>query len=67
MAVNREWSVTCTDAFGRARAVRVPLSGDKVILLAPPGEAAVMTWTTTEELRRALAFAVSAALQPKTT
>lgn len=67
MAEGTEWSVGCEDASGRSRLVVVGVAGRRVALRTPPGEAAIMTWTATEELRRLLAFAVARVLNDETT
>jgi hypothetical protein len=43
MPVEREWTVACRDLAGRRRAVTVVASEGKVVLMAPPGEAAVLS------------------------
>lgn len=58
----REWIVECTDGVGRPAQVRVRASDRKVVLVAPPGESAVLEWTQAEELRRAILHATNAAL-----
>jgi len=61
------WAVTCEDAAGRSRQVMVGVASGRVSLRTPPGEAALMSWTAAEELRRLLAFAVARVLEGETT
>jgi hypothetical protein len=62
-----DWSIACEDAVGRSRLVVVGVTDRRVSLRTPPGEAAIMTWTAAEELRRLLAFAVAKVLYDETT
>lgn len=55
-----EWSVGCRDLAGRRRDVTVFVSNDKVVLVAPPGEAAVLGPLDVGRLRAALRDAVVA-------
>ncbi|MGH3768178.1 MAG: hypothetical protein ACRDTX_24025 [Pseudonocardiaceae bacterium] len=66
MAEGTEWSVECEDVVGRSRLVVIGVVDRRVSLRTPPGETAIMTWTTTEELRRLLAFAVARVLHDET-
>jgi hypothetical protein len=67
VADGTDWSVACEDVAGRSRLVVVGVLDRRVSLRTPPGEAAIMTWTATEELRRLLAFAVARVLAGETT
>ena len=58
-----EWSVGCRDLSGRRRDVTVFVSQDKVVLVAPPGEAAVLGPLDVGRLRAALRDAVVATAQ----
>ena len=53
-----EWSITCRDLAGRRRDVTVFVSSDKVVLVAPPGEAVVLGPLDVGRLRAALRDAV---------
>lgn len=53
-----EWAVTCRDLAGRRRALSVFVSADRVVLIAPPGEAAVLTSLDVGRLRAVLRDAV---------
>jgi hypothetical protein len=54
-----EWSVGCRDLAGRRRDVTVFVSSDdKIVLVAPPGEAAVLGPLDVGRLRAALRDAV---------
>jgi hypothetical protein len=37
------WSVSCNDPFGRDRAVTVLVEDERVVLVPPPGAAAVLS------------------------
>nr|WP_233357239.1 hypothetical protein [Saccharomonospora iraqiensis] len=58
VAVRDEWAVTCRDLAGRRRALSVFVSADRVVLVAPPGEAAVLTSLDVGRLRAVLRDAV---------
>ncbi|WP_340683341.1 hypothetical protein [Amycolatopsis coloradensis] len=60
MAPRDEWSVGCRDLAGRRRDVTVFVSSDKIVLVAPPGEAAVLGPLDVGRLRAALRDAVVA-------
>ena len=55
-----EWSIGCRDLAGRRRDVTVFVNNDKVVLVAPPGEAAVLGPLDVGRLRAALRDAVVA-------
>ncbi len=55
------WSVGCRDLFGRQRAVTVLAQPDRVVLVAPPGQAAVLSGPELARLHRALTEAVQEA------
>lgn len=46
------WSVPCLDAGGRDRRLLVAVSGGRVVVHAPPGETASLSWTAAQELGR---------------
>lgn len=58
VAMHRDWTVSCRDAGGRRRAVQVYAEGDHVVLVAPPGETAVLSPLEVGRLRAALRDAV---------
>ncbi|WP_199435537.1 hypothetical protein [Qaidamihabitans albus] len=58
MAVRDEWAISCRDIAGRRREVTVFVSSDRVVLVAPPGEAAVLAPLDVGRLRAALRDAV---------
>ncbi|OKA04640.1 hypothetical protein [Amycolatopsis regifaucium] len=60
LAPRDEWSVGCRDLAGRRRDVTVFVSADKIVLVAPPGEAAVLGPLDVGRLRAALRDAVVA-------
>ncbi|MEU7479033.1 hypothetical protein AB0A63_23810 [Lentzea sp. NPDC042327] len=49
MAEPQGW-IHCHDPFGRDRSMTVLVENDRVLLVAPPGEAAVMSATQTRRL-----------------
>lgn len=53
-----EWSVTCRDLAGRKRDMTVFVSSGRVVVVAPPGEAAVLEPLDVGRLRAALRDAV---------
>ena len=55
-----EWSIGCRDLAGRRRDVTVFVNNDKVVLVAPPGEAAVLGPLDVGRLRAALRDAIVA-------
>ncbi len=57
----RGWSVGCRDPFGRQRAVTVLARADHVVLVTPPGQAAVLSGPELARLHRALTEAVQEA------
>jgi hypothetical protein len=48
------WWVDCLDPFGRDRAMTVLVEHDQVVLVAPPGETAVLSPQQTRRLHHAL-------------
>ncbi|TNC21168.1 hypothetical protein [Amycolatopsis alkalitolerans] len=54
MAAQEEWSVSCRDLAGRKRDVTVFISSGRVVVVAPPGEAAVLEPLDVGRLRAAL-------------
>ncbi|SFO89770.1 hypothetical protein SAMN05421810_101327 [Amycolatopsis arida] len=60
MAVRDEWAISCRDIAGRRRELTVFVSSDRVVLVAPPGEAAVLAPLDVGRLRAALRDAVVA-------
>ena len=52
------WSIRCHDPFGRDRAVTIFVEDDRVLLVPPPGAAAVLSTQQTRFLRTALEQAV---------
>lgn len=58
----KEWSVSCRDIAGRKRDLTVLVSRDKVVLVAPPGETAVLTPLDAGRLRAVLRDAAADAV-----
>ena len=48
------WWVECVDPFGRCRAMNVVVQRDRVVVVAPPGQAAVLSAEQTRLLGSAL-------------
>lgn len=48
------WSVRCIDPFGRDRALMVLVENERVVLVPPPGAAAVLSAQQARGLGRAL-------------
>ncbi|MBP2338979.1 hypothetical protein [Saccharothrix coeruleofusca] len=53
MAESQGW-IACHDPFGRDRSMTVLVEDHRVVLVAPPGESAVMSVTQTWRLRQLL-------------
>jgi hypothetical protein len=53
--------VECADPFGRARAMNVLIRQGQVVMVAPPGESAVLSVRQTRLLGHALAHAAARA------
>ena len=51
------WWVACADPFGRDRAMNVLIRDGAVVMVAPPGESAVLSAHQTRQLGRTLAHA----------
>jgi hypothetical protein len=64
-AVRSHWWVECADPFGRCRAMNVVIHDDRVVVVAPPGESAVMSAQQTRLLGRALDRAYRAVAGPR--
>jgi hypothetical protein len=60
VAAQDEWSVSCRDLAGRKRDVTVFVTSGRVVVVAPPGEAAVLEPLDVGRLRAALRDAVVA-------
>jgi hypothetical protein len=48
------WSIRCVDPFGRDRALMVLVESEQVVLVPPPGAAAVLSAQQARGLGRAL-------------
>jgi hypothetical protein len=55
------WWVACADPFGRSRAMNVLVQQGQVVVVAPPGESAVLDVRQTRQLGHALANAAASA------
>jgi hypothetical protein len=58
------WSVSCRNLAGHRCEINVLVSGDRVVLIAPPGETAVLTPLDVGRLRAALRDAVMNVSEP---
>ena len=58
---HEEWTVTCRDFAGRARPLRVVVRGSEVVVVAPPGETAVLDQAAVAQLRSAVVQAAQVA------
>jgi hypothetical protein len=56
--VRKEWLVSCRDSAGRRRDIVVFIDRGRVVLVAPPGETAVLAPLEVGKLRAALRDAV---------
>lgn len=56
-----EWTVMCGDFAGRRRPLRVVVRGFEVVVVAPPGESAVLDQSAVAQLRSAVMQAVQVA------
>jgi hypothetical protein len=61
---HREWSITCRDVAGRRRDLTVFVRQGRIVLVAPPGETAVLNPLDVGRLRAVLRDAVVDASQP---
>jgi hypothetical protein len=55
MTVRKDWLITCRDVFGRNRQISVSAEGDRVVVIGPPGETAILELVEVARLRAALA------------
>lgn len=58
MGTHREWTIMCRDVAGRRRDLTVFVRQGRVVLVAPPGETAVLAPLDVGRLRAALRDAV---------
>ena len=63
MTSHKEWSITCRDVAGRRREMTVFVRQGRIVLVAPPGETAVLNPLDVGRLRAALRDAVVDASQ----
>ncbi|WP_110344072.1 hypothetical protein [Prauserella flavalba] len=61
---NGPWTVMCRDFAGRERPLRVVVRGAEVVIMAPPGETAVLDHAAFAQLRSAVAQAAQAVTAP---
>lgn len=59
-----EWAVPCRDLSGRRREMTIFASTDRVVVVAPPGETAILAPLDVGRLRAALRDAVMHIAQP---
>jgi hypothetical protein len=60
---HKEWSITCRDVAGRRRDLTVFVRQGRIVLVAPPGETAVLNPLDVGRLRAVLRDAVVDASQ----
>ncbi|MFC4001352.1 hypothetical protein ACFS2C_06630 [Prauserella oleivorans] len=65
MTVRDEWAVPCRDLAGRKRRLTVFAGEEHVVVVAPPGEAAVLSPLDVGRLRAALRDAVVHLARPR--
>lgn len=58
------WSIACRDVAGRERTLRVVVRGSEVVVMAPPGEVAVLGRAATAQFRSAVMQATEVATTP---
>ncbi|MFI7680230.1 hypothetical protein [Actinophytocola sp. NPDC049390] len=58
MTNHKEWSITCRDIAGRRRDLTVFVRQGRIVLVAPPGETAVLNPLDVGRLRAVLRDAV---------
>lgn len=58
------WTVMCRDFAGRERPLRVLVRGSQVVIVAPPGESAVLDAAEAARFRSAVTTATEAAITP---
>jgi len=61
LSADSHWWVACADPFGRSRAMNVLVQHGQVVVVAPPGESAVLDPRQTRQLGRLLASAAASA------
>lgn len=49
-----DWRIACSDPYGRERAVAIYVEHDAVLVVPPPGQAAVLNPAELDRLTRAL-------------
>ncbi|MFR9730292.1 hypothetical protein ACL03H_13770 [Saccharopolyspora sp. MS10] len=64
MIDGEQWEISCRDVAGRRRQVGVYVNQGNVVLVAPPGETAVLAPLEAGRLRAALRDAVVSAATP---
>lgn len=58
------WTVVCRDFAGRERTLRVVVRGSEVMVVAPPGETAVLNPAAADQFRSAVVKATEVATTP---
>jgi hypothetical protein len=58
------WTVMCRDFAGRERPLRVLVCGSQVVIMAPPGESAVLDPAEAARFRSAVTTATASATTP---
>jgi hypothetical protein len=62
---HKEWSIACRDVAGRRREMTVFVRQGRIVVVAPPGETAVLNPLDVGRLRAVLRDAVVDATEPR--
>lgn len=62
--ISEQWNVACRDVVGRERTLRVVVRGSEVVIVAPPGEIAVLDHAAAARLRSAVVQATQVVSTP---
>ncbi|MCX2733518.1 hypothetical protein OOZ19_25025 [Saccharopolyspora sp. NFXS83] len=65
MVSSEQWQVSCRDVAGKRRSMAVYVKQGNVVVVAPPGETAVLAPLEAGRLRAAIREAVVAAAAPE--
>lgn len=54
-----DWRIACSDPYGRERSVAIIVEENQVLLVPPPGQAAVLSGPELDQLTHALSAAAA--------